>query len=81
MALPHQRKYATPGKIPGQRTIGVARIVSSDFNLKGWYEPLEPEPVRCRLSNIRQEGKLTPAENVSPIYLRNFYPFSDLHGQ
>ena len=81
VALPHQWKYATPGKIPGQRTIDTARIVSIDFNLKGWYEPLEPELVRCRLSNIRLEGKLTPEENASPVHLKNFYPFSDLYGQ
>lgn len=81
VALPHQWKYATPGKIPGQRTIDTARIVSIDFNLKGWYEPLEPGLVRCRLSNIRLEGRLLPEENVSPVNRKDFFPFSDLYGQ
>ncbi len=81
VALPHQWKYATPEKIPGQRTIDTARIVSIDFNMKGWYEPTVPQLIHCRLSDFRLEGKLIPAENVSPVHMKNFYPFVDLYGQ
>lgn len=79
--LPHQWKYATPDHIPGQRTIDTAKIVAIVFNLKGWYEPVKPGLVQCKLSNIRLEGELTPDESVSPVHFKNFYPFSDLYGQ
>lgn len=79
MRLPHAWKYATPTGVPGTRYVDTAAINSMELNVQWAFERKMAGLVDCRITNVRGEGEVTPAENT--ITEANYAPFIDKYGQ